>query len=127
MTVRPLPLLPRSLPANKQRSTDRSRDSGGGLVLSVALVGVLAVVLSVVIGGPMTTLVQRQQAIAAADASALAVLWWGKTTAEQIALDNGAVMSELDETRVDGGRRSTVVVQVGRAQARASATDTSGH
>jgi len=92
-------------------------------VLSVALIGVLAVVLSVVISGPMTVLVQRQQAIAAADASALAVLWWGDETARQIAQDNGAEILSLDESRGEGGRRSSVLVQVGKAQARASASD----
>lgn len=92
-------------------------------MLSVALMGVVAVVLSVVISGPMTVLVQRQQAIAAADASALAVLWWGDETARQIAQDNGAEILALEESQVEGGRRSTVLVQVGSAQARASASD----
>ncbi|MGB1385641.1 MAG: hypothetical protein ACPG7C_02180 [Ilumatobacteraceae bacterium] len=41
--------------------------------------------LSVVIGGPMTVLVERQQARAAADASALAVLWWGAAVADDVA------------------------------------------
>ncbi len=92
-------------------------------MLSVALMGVVAVVLSVVISGPMTVLVQRQQAIAAADASALAVLWWGDETARQIAQDNGAEILALEESQVEGGRLSTVLVQVGKAQARASASD----
>ncbi len=43
-------------------------------MLRVALIGVMALVLSVVIGEPMTVLVERQQAKAAAVASALAVL-----------------------------------------------------
>lgn len=125
MTARPLHLLRRSSLANNRstESPDASRDSGGGLVLSVALIGVLAVVMSVVISGPMTLLVQRQRAIAAADASALAMLWWGERSAREIARDNGAEILELEEIRVSGGRRSTVRVQVGQAQARASASD----
>ena len=79
--------------------------------------------MSVVISGPMTLLVQRQRAIAAADASALAMLWWGERSAREIARDNGAEILELEEIRVSGGRRSTVRVQVGQAQARASASD----
>ena len=43
-------------------------------MLRVALIGVMALVLSVVIGEPMAVLFERQQAKAAAVASALAVL-----------------------------------------------------
>ena len=92
-------------------------------MLGAALIGVIAVALSVVIGGPMTVLVERQQARAAADASALAVLWWGATVADDVARRNGAVVVDLREHFVDGGRRSTVTVQVGSARAQAAASD----
>ena len=129
MTARPSHLLLQSSLANSRPSSasDSTRDSGGGLVLSVARVGVIAAVLSVVISGPMTMLVQRQQAIAAADASALAVLWWGEQTAQEIAQENGAQIVELAETRESGGRRSTVAVRVGQVRARSSASDALGH
>lgn len=125
MTVRPLHLLRRSSLANSQItcSAHRSRDEGGGLVLSVALCGVIAAVVGVVISGPMTLLVQRQQAVAAADASALAVLWWGESTAHRISQSNGADIIELDVTEVEGARRSIVVVQVGQVRVRAAASD----
>ena len=125
MTVRPLHLLHRSSLANSQisRSEHHSHDEGGGLVLSAALGGVIAAVLAVVISGPMTMLVQRQQANAAADATALAVLWWGDSIAHQISQSNGAEIVQLDVTNVQGGRRSTVVVQVGQVRARAAASD----
>ena len=92
-------------------------------MLGAALIGVIAVALSVVIGGPMTVLVERQQARAAADASALAVLWWGAAVADDVARRNGAVVVDLREQFVDGGRRSTVTVQVGSASAQAAASD----
>jgi hypothetical protein len=128
MTGRPLHLLRRLSLANNRsiESPDATQDSGGGLVLGVALIGVLAVVMSVVISGPMTLLVQRQRANSAADASALALLWWGERSAHEIAQDNGAMILELDETQIWGGRRSTVLVQVGQVQARASASDAYG-
>ena len=77
----------------------------------------IAVALSAVIGGPMTVLVERQQARAAADASALAVLWWSSAVADDVAQRNGAVVVDLREQFVDGGRRSMVTVQVGSARA----------
>lgn len=92
-------------------------------MLSVALSGVIAAVIAVVISGPMTMLVQRQQAIAAADATALAVLWWGDSIARQISEINGAEIVQLDVSEVRGGRRSTVVVQVGQVRVRAAASD----
>ena len=92
-------------------------------MLSAALIGVIAVALSVVVGGPMTVLVERQQARAAADASALAVLWWGAAVADDVARRNGAVVVDLREQFVDGGRRSMVTVQVGSARAQAAASD----
>ena len=125
MTVRPLHLLRRSSLANSQisRSEHHSHDEGGGLVLSAALGGVIAAVLAVVISGPMTMLVQRQQANAAADATALAVLWWGDSIDHQISQSNGAEIVQLNVTNVQGGRRSTVVVQVGQVRVRAAASD----
>ena len=92
-------------------------------MLSAALIGVIAVALSAVIGGPMTVLVERQQARVAADASALAVLWWGATVADDVAQRNGAVVVDLREQFVDRGRRSTVTVQVGSTRAQAAASD----
>ena len=93
-------------------------------MLSAALIGVIAVALSAVIGGPMTVLVERQQARASSiDASGLAVLWWGVTVADDVAQRNGAVVVDLREQYVDGGRRSTVTVQVGSARAQAAASD----
>lgn len=71
--------------------------------MTAALIGVIAVALSVVIGGPMAMLVERQQARAATDASALAILWWGAAVAEE--------------------RGSMVTVQVGNARAQAAASD----
>ena len=79
-------------------------------MLSAALIGVIAVALSVVIGGPMTVLVERQQARAAA-------------VADDVAQRNGAVVVDLSEQFVDGGRRSTVTVEVGSARAQAAASD----
>ena len=92
-------------------------------MLGAALIGVIAVALRVVIGGPMTVLVERQQARAAADVSALAVLWWGATVADDSAQRNGAVVVNLRKQFVDEGRRSTVTVQVGSARAQAAASD----
>ena len=92
-------------------------------MLGAALIGVIAVALRVVIGGPMTVLVERQQARAAADASALAVLWWGAAVTDDVTRRNGAVVVDLREQFVDGGRRSTVTVQVGSARAQAAASD----
>ena len=79
-------------------------------MLGAALIGVIAVALSVVIGGPMTVLVERQQARAAA-------------VADDVAQRIGAVVVDLSEQFVDGGRRSTVTVEVGSARAQAAASD----
>jgi len=51
------------------------------------------------------------------------VLWWGDSIAHQISQSNGAEIVQLDVTEVEGGRRSTVVVQVGQVRARAAASD----
>ena len=92
-------------------------------MLGAALIGVIAVALRVVIGGPMTVLVERQQARAAADASGLAVLWWGAAVADDVTRRSGSVVVDPREQFVDGGRRSTVTVQVGSARAQAAASD----
>lgn len=92
-------------------------------MLSAAFIGVTVVVMSVIIGGPMAMLVERQEEKAAADASALAVLWWGTAVAEDVAERHGAVVVDLREQFVDGGRRSMVTVQVGTARAQAAASD----
>ena len=43
--------------------------------------------------------------------------------ADDVARRNGAVVVDLREQFVDGGRRSTVTVQVGSARAQAAASD----
>lgn len=98
------------------------RDRGSMLLLtSFVGLGLTAAVLAA--GAPFVDgLLDRQRAMAAADAAALAGVTGGRPAAEQLAAANGAVLVAWDE-RTGSGVVVTVTVDVDGRRATAAATD----
>lgn len=99
------------------------RDRGSMLVLTMLVTTAITAAVLIAMVSAIGGLADRQRAQAAADAAALAGVVDGRSAAVELAHANGGVLVSWSEW---GGGDSVVVevvVEVGRQQARARATD----
>ncbi len=100
-----------------QRLQDTRRDTGQVVPLVAALMA-LTLGTVVIVGTVGQVLDERARARTAADAAALAGAAGGRTAAEEVAIENGAVLEEYEAFGVD----VLVRVRTGRATAEARAS-----
>lgn len=98
-------------------------DAGGISPLTVAGLGVLALIMTSWASGPLSFAVDRQRAATAADATALAAVGWGEEVAHRVAAANGATLVNLVVAPLRAGSVATVTVEVDGVSASARATD----
>jgi Flp pilus assembly protein TadG len=101
----------------------RWRDDRGQAVPLVAVVIVLALVVTLAIGDLGRSAGDAGRARAAADAAALAGVTGGRNAAAELAAANGATLVSWAATGGTGHVTVTVTVRVGRATATAAASN----
>ncbi|MDO8391431.1 MAG: pilus assembly protein TadG-related protein [Actinomycetota bacterium] len=104
----------------RTRSAERARDAGQAVVLVLAAV-VLAVVCTVALASFGRSVLDHEQAQAAADAAALAATTGGGEAAQRLATANGAVLTSFAVLDAETGTVQ-VTVAIGSVRATARAT-----
>ena len=98
-------------------------DDRGQAVPLVAVVVVLAIVVTFAIGHLGRSVVDAGRARTAADAAALAGVEGGREAAERVAVANGATLVSWSVAGAADAITVTVTVRVGRSSAKASASN----
>jgi hypothetical protein len=120
-----LPLSHPSLLAINQteRRVTTDRDQGGGTILTALLSLALISLVSVWLSGPVSLIINRQRATSTADATSLALMWWGQAVATQLAKMNSAELVDLAIEKFSDGTTVTVTVAVAGVAADSMASD----
>ncbi len=120
-----MPLSHPSLLAINQteRRVTTDRDQGGGTILTALLSLALISLVSVWLSGPVSLIINRQRATSTADATSLALMWWGQAVATQLAKMNSAELVDLAIEKFSDGTTVTVTVAVAGVAADSMASD----
>lgn len=120
-----MPLSHPSLLAINQteRRVTTDRDQGGGTILTALLSLALISLVSVWLSGPVSLIINRQRATSTADATSLALMWWGQAVATQLATMNSAELVDLAIEKFSDGTTVTVTVAVAGVAADSMASD----
>ena len=106
-----------------ERRVRTDRDQGGGTILTALLSLALISLVSVWLSGPVSLIINRQRATSTADATSLALMWWGQAVATQLAKMNSAELVDLAIEKFSDGTTVTVTVAVAGVAADSMASD----
>ena len=106
-----------------ERRVSTDRDQGGGTILTAVLSLALISLVSVWLSGPVSLIINRQRATSTADATSLALMWWGQAVATQVATLNSAELVDFAIEKFSDGTTVTVTVAVAGVAADSMASD----